>query len=67
LAHGVTADCRAGRYRSECAPGPATPPAKYLADHPNSTLKVIENSRHYPMQEVPVWLATEMTGFFSPG
>jgi pimeloyl-ACP methyl ester carboxylesterase len=38
--------------------------ATYLADYPRCQLKVIENSGHYPMQEVPVAFATEVQEFF---
>lgn len=37
----------------------------YLADYPNSSLKIIANSGHYPMQETPVYFATEIQAFFS--
>jgi pimeloyl-ACP methyl ester carboxylesterase len=38
--------------------------ATYLADYPRCELKTIANSGHYPMQEVPVWFATEVQSFF---
>jgi pimeloyl-ACP methyl ester carboxylesterase len=38
--------------------------ATYLADYPNSELKVLANSGHYPMQEVPVVFGTEVMAFF---
>lgn len=38
--------------------------ATYLADYPRCELKSIPNSGHYPMQEVPVWFATEVQSFF---
>jgi pimeloyl-ACP methyl ester carboxylesterase len=39
--------------------------ATYLADYPNSELRIMPNSGHYPMQEVPVWFATEVQAFFT--
>jgi pimeloyl-ACP methyl ester carboxylesterase len=37
--------------------------ATYLADYPNSKLKVLTNSGHYPMQEIPVAFASEVQAF----
>jgi pimeloyl-ACP methyl ester carboxylesterase len=36
----------------------------YLALYPNTTLEVLPNSGHYPMQEIPVYLATLLEEFF---
>ncbi len=35
----------------------------YLEWYPNATLQVLPNSGHYPMQEIPVYLATVIEGF----
>lgn len=36
----------------------------FMKWYPNATLKVIGNAGHYPMQETPVFLATEIQKFF---
>ena len=36
----------------------------FMQWYPNATLRVIGNSGHYPMQETPVFLGTEVQNFF---
>jgi pimeloyl-ACP methyl ester carboxylesterase len=42
---------------------PAVTEATCLQWYPNARLRVAANAGHYPMQEVPVWLATEIESF----